>query len=133
MRASLAAFSLLIAPFHELHACAPVSSSHSQAIVQHSSPNTFDGWITFAGEFQLYPKQEDVGRQYDRTCISGYFATKRQQIGAARAYDGKHVRVTGTLIPVAQYWSRTEVGSPVENYCDSASILVARSITILPN
>lgn len=93
---------------------------------------TFDGWITFSGEFQLYPKRENVGRLYDRTCISGYFRTKRQQIAAARRYAGKHVRIEGSLIPLSQYWSPAELGSPVENYCDSVNVLVARSITTLP-
>lgn len=90
------------------------------------------GWITFNSELQIYARREDIGRKYDRLCISGRFATLRQQRSAASRFQGKKVVITGTLLNADQYMTAHEFDPLVENYCASDQILIARTIEISP-
>lgn len=90
------------------------------------------GWINFRGEFLLYPKKEDVGRTLDESCTSGTFARIADFTAAARRFEGKHVRVTGRLLPADAYFTDTGLGQRIENYCGSKAVLIATGIAIEP-
>ena len=90
--------------------------------------DSLTGWITFRGEFLLYPRREDIGRTFDETCVSGTFARRQQYAAAARRFEGKHVRIQGTLLPADHYFSETGLGQPIENYCASKQVLIATGI-----
>jgi hypothetical protein len=90
------------------------------------------GWIQFRGEFLLYPRQEDVGRTLDGSCISGTFARTDDFRTAARRFEGKRVRIVGRSIPADAYFSDSGAGQRIENYCGSNQLLIATTIDDAP-
>ena len=109
-------------------ACAPVSSQTAPATASPSPRVTLTGWVVLGCELRLYERKEDVGKLYDRSCVSGKFDRMAGFDRAARRYGGKHVRITGFLIATDVYWSRNPFGATIENYCDGHHILIAETI-----
>ncbi|MEN3749867.1 hypothetical protein TPR58_22030 [Sphingomonas sp. HF-S3] len=90
------------------------------------------GWISFRGEFLLYPRQEDLGRTLDQSCTSGTFARVADFRSAARRFEGKRVRVIGRLMKADAYFSDSTLGQRIENYCGSDTVLIATSVEPAP-
>lgn len=85
----------------------------------------FSGWFQQAGEFRLYRRSEDLGKLYDRSCISGRILDRAKQ-EQAEQHNGQRVIITGWT---AEYDQLTLEGAPfIENYCAARLVLYATDI-----
>lgn len=110
-----------------LAACA----HNEQAARSFPNDDTLTGWVTFRGEFLLYPRREDIGCTLDRSCVSGTFAKLKKFDAFARRFDGKHVRIVGRLLPVEAYYTDLPIGQ-IENYCASKQVMIATDMFEVP-
>lgn len=111
------------------------SQAASQAAFSSGSPRprtNHSGWAFFSSEMRLYARKEDIGKLYDKSCISGKFNKFASFNRAARRYHGKRVRVTGFLLGTEAYWSANPFGATIENYCNGDQILIAETIVADP-
>ena len=112
--------------------CPSTDGLHAQV---RNKIETFDGWIRFIGEFELYGSQDAMRDDTHEGCISGTFPLT-EEMNIARHFNGEHVRVYGRkmhwslgaskhstekLIPYAI----TYKDAPVENSCFGDSIIFA--------
>lgn len=91
---------------------------------------TFSGWVSFRGEFLLYPSRRAMLAEKNEGCLSGALPLTQQRI-AMRKYQHKHVDISGykerfALAPLAL--SMNNRGSPITNICSSEFVIFANKI-----
>jgi hypothetical protein len=107
----------------------PAAQTHSPA---KTNQPIAEGWVEAAGEVRIYPRQGDLGRLYDKSCISGVMTQRRTR---PRQFSRQYVRAYGILI------DRSEVDNMaahlssigVENDCNSDQIaIISRLVLAAP-
>jgi hypothetical protein len=91
------------------------------------------GHVRFLGEFVLYDDRSAFADFRREHCVSGALPLDKQR-EAAKRFDGKRVRVTGTRVP----WSLPDPlavslnheGSPITNWCGGQYVLFATEMVI---
>ena len=88
------------------------------------------GWAQAAGEIRIYARREDLGKLYDRTCVSGVMSRSRTLPPAMR---NRYVAVYGAWISADELYEMTLRGVSIgaENYCAGERLFVAERIVAL--
>lgn len=86
------------------------------------------GWFDFHREFALYAHREDLGRNFDKSCVSGRFVRPDLE-KSGQDFQGKRVEVIG-------FYTKTrdlppEAAPFVENYCDGDYVIYGTEVRIL--
>lgn len=95
--------------------------------------DSYVGYVRFVGEFVLYDNRSAFADFRREHCVSGALPLDKQR-EAAKRFDGKRVRVTGTRVP----WSLpsplaislNHEGSPITNWCAGQYVLFATDMVI---
>jgi hypothetical protein len=100
---------------------------------QSGDADSYVGYVRFVGEFVLYDDRSAFAHFRKEHCVSGALPLDKQR-EAAKRFDGKRVRVTGTRVP----WSLpgplavslNHEGSPITNWCGGQYVLFATDMVI---
>jgi diaminopimelate epimerase len=125
VRATCAVLVALAAPLYAFPAVADGTPSNNNLVAV--------GWVQFAGELRIYPKREDMGKLYDKSCISGMMAAHATK--NVKKYNGRHVTVYGELVDWSSFEEKIGQGwsfRGLENYCSSEKVAIISRIVETP-
>jgi hypothetical protein len=113
-----------------LAACAGTPPPADLTVV--AGQTSFTGWVRVSeGEFQLYPREFQVGEAFSRPCVSGALPRNAQRAG--RDLTGSLVTFTGRTAPWSGATSQIleYEGSRIVNQCRRDLVILADAVTVL--
>ena len=100
---------------------------------QPNEEDSYVGWVRFVGEFVLYDDRSAFAGARKEHCVSGALPLDKQK-QAAKRFDGKRVKITGTRVSWSQpnplAVSLNHKRSPITNWCGGEYVLFATDMTI---
>jgi len=87
------------------------------------------GWVQAAGEIRIYAHSSDLGKLYDRSCISGLMTEGRT---LPPEFQNRRMTVYGTLVDAKEIdkFALHAISVGVENYCNSPKIAIITRLVV---